>query len=540
MSPKVTGPLIGICALAFSDVVSAQETFQLPTANQRQAIIMELGKEMDRLDGDGLPVREGRSLTWRQVTDVLSADAHNADSAFKFAHVLTRLDAAYPNLHSRVEFGAALQAALPQDSARPEARFDIAESGTETPTFVISQVSSTFPKPGKPQRGDIVIAINDKPISDWIDENFNFCEWPLRTQCDSELFVSLANERLHWHREMPLSYTLRRDQHEWTVQVPVSPRPPRQPRDPREAECGTYADRYPGFQLTYTGNRVCIYESSAHDSLAVMRITSFNYGALRDDQPIRSLDEEIEALRPWWTAHATWANLIVDVIDNGGGQSPIGYYQLLFRSPFQEQYVRFKKTPEIEDSTLRRSLFWGSDGQEIWYQRIISEGIYARLPYGGFLPPVPMFCPSESRACDDGLFQPFDHPFVGSVQLLTSRYCVSSCDGFVYALKENLSGRIKLYGEHQAADSAFSRLTIDVVKDDSRFEGFRLQVRPIRITPTSGTIFSQTVAVTRSVTKDGVPVGGVPVSIDSYVPEEALDATPWVQKVFERALLELR
>ena len=528
-----------LCFIASSPSLLAQGQFQLPTADQREAIIVALSQEIERIDGDGLPVRQDRSLAWADIATVLKADARRADTAFKFAHVLTRFDAAYPNLHSRVEFGAALQAALPTDYPRPDARFDIEESGVANPRFVISQVSANFPEPNKPQRGDVVVAINTLPIAEWIDENFNYCEWPLRAQCDPELFVNLANERLHWNRDKPLTYTLKRDEREWTVVVPVSSRLPRTPSDPRAAECGSHPDRYPNFQLSYTGNRVCVYQSTSHPSLAVMRITSFNYRALREDQTIRTLDDEIQALTPWWVQQAHWANLIIDVIDNGGGQSPIGYYELLFRQPFQEQYVRFKKLPEFEDPALRRSLFWGSDGQEIWFQRLLSEGVYSALSYGEFLPPVPMFCPSESRACDDGLFQPIDHPFVGKVQLLTSRYCVSSCDGFIYALKENLSGRLKLYGEPQAADSAFSRLTIDVVRDDTQANGFRLQVRPIRVTPTAGTIFSQTVAVSKSVKKDGVPVGGKPVAVDHPVPQAALDADPWALKVFKKALLDL-
>ncbi|MGE0528005.1 MAG: hypothetical protein AB7G93_18225 [Bdellovibrionales bacterium] len=62
---------------------------------------------------------------------------------------------------------------------------------------------------------------------------------------------------------------------------------------------------------------------------------SFNYSkdTLQENEQIGSLSEEIDALYPWWIQHAHWDHLILDVINNRGGNSPIGYYQVVWGGP---------------------------------------------------------------------------------------------------------------------------------------------------------------------------------------------------------------
>jgi hypothetical protein len=49
---------------------------------------------------------------------------------------------------------------------------------------------------------------------------------------------------------------------------------------------------------------------------------------------------------------------------------------------------------------------WESQGQELWFQKMMDTGVFSGLRYGDFLPSVPMFCPSEDVSCDEGLFEP--------------------------------------------------------------------------------------------------------------------------------------
>lgn len=67
------------------------------------------------------------------------------------------------------------------------------------------------------------------------------------------------------------------------------------------------------------------------------------------------------------------SKLILDVIDNHGGQSPIPYYGLFYSDPYQEQYVQFKKIQEFEQEEILNSLFWGDKGKEIWFEKILRK-----------------------------------------------------------------------------------------------------------------------------------------------------------------------
>jgi hypothetical protein len=127
-----------------------------------------------------------------------------------------------------------------------------------------------------------------------------------------------------------------------------------------------------------------------------------------------------------------------------------------------------------------------------------------------------MFCPSSKRDCREGLFQVRNHGFHGRVSLIVNHWCVSSCDGFVYELHNELGARI--VGQPQAADSAYSRLKIQGFLDGGRF---RLKVASLQAEDPEGLLFSQTVAVTRSSTRDGSTVSGIPAPVDRFVPSFA-------------------
>jgi hypothetical protein len=129
-----------------------------------------------------------------------------------------------------------------------------------------------------------------------------------------------------------------------------------------------------------------------------------------------------------------------------------------------------------------------------------------------------MFCADDTRNCREGLFSVRPHEFHGRVSVVTNQYCVSSCDGFVYALKEELGTRLTVLGQPQAADSAYARLTIYALPHLNG--GVRFEVGAIpSLDPAlqKQALFSQTVVVSRSVKADGTVVSGIPVPIDRFV-----------------------
>ena len=370
-------------------------------------------------------------------------------------------------------------------------------------------------------------------MADWSAENFEFCKWPLRGQCDLQLASQFFREWLSWDRSMPLRYTLKRGEQQWDVDVALEPTS----KSDWDDRCESEQDRYPGFARVYTGNRACIYESTEHPGVAVLRITSFAYRDVEEGAPIQSPEDEVRVLLPWWQSHANWSHLIVDVLYNGGGQVPVPYYRLILKAPFQEQYAQFRKSPELEEAKLRAGLFWDSEGQEKWFQGLLTSGKWEQTPDRDFLPPVPMFCHSESAPCDQGLFEPYSHPFEGKVSVLVNQHCVSSCDGFVWQMKDKLGERTRLYGHPQAADGNYSRLWMDLTLDPASEVGFKLEKSPNRTKTSGEPLFRQGIAVTRSTDANGVVLDGRPLPMDgAFVPWTLETRGDWDRVVFETAL----
>lgn len=521
-----------LSVLVFSSALGAQK--------EKVALFRALVKEIERLDSTTLTLRANRPEPWAETVEKLEQQLATAKDDKDVARVFNRLNLTYPNLHSYNELGSELEKTATR-RMRPAIGFDIEWISTNKTRFRIVRVDGSVPEDGeiRPRASDELIAINGRSMQEWTREGFIYCKFPLKGQCDIDFASQFFNELLSWDRSQPLRYTLKRDDRIWTTNVAVVEAPPRPPKDPRLHECAQDPRRYPGFNLAYAGNRACVYQSESDSSVAVLRITSFQYRLLRTEQPIRSVNQEVEALLPWWKKHATWSHLVIDVIDNGGGNSPIPYYRLLLLEPFQEQYVQFRKGPELADARLRMNdngLFWGVQGQEIWFQRMLKEGVWDKTPVGQFLPHIPQFCANEEQDCSEGLIRPFEHPFGGRISVLLNQFCVSSCDGFVWQMKTKLGSRAKLFGQPQAADPAYSRLTIHAYLDANAPHGFKLEISPIREQTDPRPWISQTVYVTRSVSEDGQILDGKPLALDGFVPYTLENSSHWAQAALSAAL----
>jgi hypothetical protein len=161
---------------------------------------------------------------------------------------------------------------------------------------------------------------------------------------------------------------------------------------------------------------------------------------------------------------------------------------------------------------------------------------WAQIPFYDYLPAVPMFCPSDDKDCSTEKFQVREHGFYGRVSILLNQNCVSSCDGFVFALKEQLGEKVKLFGHPQAADSAYARLTINVYLDPNTPQGVRTQVVPIRHESNTKALFSQTVSVARSLMGNGQIVTGEPLPLQQFVPQTLNNEDQWPDAVVNTAL----
>lgn len=506
---------------------AAKRAFPLPSPETQREMILAIRDEMIRLDGEGLIPRKNRPESFRKTTDRIAKDALRNETPFDFYRTFSRLDATYPNLHANVGFSPGFDPEIVGSGNRnmEEARINLSvEAFTPTKTrTVIRFVAAGDARAGK-WDGSELTAINGIPLGRWQDENFLFCKWARRSVCDRNIEESILKGILFW-KGGPLIYAVKNEHGKanFTVEFekPES-KPGSPPTDPfARRRCDwKWKERYPGFELIHPGYFACLFRKKDDASVLLLRISSFQYRRGRKidpKSPIQTMKQETDALKEVWIPRSASAkHLILDLIDNGGGDEPMDYYRMLFRKPFLEQYVEFKKIPEIEEDRLRTSMFWEDNGHELWFRRQKALGAWDHLKKGGFSDPSPMFCADDAHPCGETEFQPFEHRFTGRITVMLNDGCVSTCDGVAWMLATRLGA--KLYGFYPAADSAYSRLRIDAIRDPESRRGFKLEVSPQRADPPADLLISQDVAVTRTVDKNGKALAGRPPPLARFVP----------------------
>lgn len=484
------------------------------SAKTQSLIVKKIASEVIRLDGEGLLSRKGNRKPFREVVQELSKKALDNNSLYDFHNTFQQLDGAYTNLHSRAIFSKRVDGKIIMPWYLDQSVWLFSEVGDGNSKLKVYNVKD---KTIKVSEGDEVVAINGRSVIEWFDENFEFCKFPLKAQCDRQFSAHLLSLRLSWKGDTPLVYSIKSNDE--IVDVEVKSFRSEQNQDPLRKRCDYKSEeRYPGFKLKYMGFYACIYESEANSGIALLRISSFQYNRRKNSKnPFNEIHEEVAALEKFWLKKSDkYKELILDLINNTGGNLPVSYYQLLFHGKFQEQFVRFKKTEEFENDDLRKWIFWTDKSHELSYQRRLKNGSWNKLKYGEFTAPEPMFCADQEKPCEDSSFSAKKHSFNGNVSVMLNEKCVSSCDGFVWAVKNYLNA--KLYGFPQAADSAYSRLRIDAIKDKNSPDGFKIIVNPQRAELDKNHIVGQVVAVSRTSDENGNSFNGNPLDLEKLVP----------------------
>lgn len=557
VTERIEPGLAGVVKFLFIFLIFISEvalaSYPFPSKELRLKLFDGFIAEIERLDGEGLIPRKNRPENWKKTISRLRTEATQAETTFEFGRVLKRIDATYPNLHAHITLDPEYDYVEKFGKVRPAVNFIPEKSGHDVRDlkFVISSVNkelaSRIPEADRPKLGDQILAINGKPMRWWRSQNFLFCKLPLKGQCDNELWDNFRKELLSWSRNIPLVYKVKSGKKIWDVKIPLVDRSSSQNKsevNSPKTPCGVDEKRYPDFKIVYEGFNACIFESDKFPAVSIWRISSFRYRNLPKDAKIDSLQKEVDLVwENYWKSNAAKTKkLIIDVIENGGGDTPIPWYKIFLTAPFQEQYTQFKKIPELENTEIRKAVFYDDPAKEIWFQNIKKDGTYEKIHIGSFLPTIPQFCADDEKDCREGLFTPKDHGFKGQVSLLVDPYCVSSCVGFVWNLRHHLKNRVKIFGSPDSGDSAYARVYLDAILDPKLKSGFELKVvpRPGRTSQDlpPGVLFRQQVSVTRSTDSQGRIISGIPQAVDKPVSRKFdQDDTEWAAAVLKEALV---
>ncbi|MEZ4741053.1 MAG: hypothetical protein R3B45_01155 [Bdellovibrionota bacterium] len=356
-------------AFGFAANASSQA---LPDPEVQEVILNELINKIEKFDGEALFVRKNRDDSWRETVSKIIDEGTKTEEPPEFIRALERIDQTYPNLHSYFEsHNTDIKNSLPKKRI-PAIKFVEVRPSEDKVEFVISAINQKANHKLQPQIGDRLLAINGRPMEAWLNEQFSFCKWPLKSQCGLTLFNNLAREYLSWRQEETLTYSVEHEGSTIDIDVQLVDYSPAH-KDYSKYRCANFTKRYDGFQLAYQGNRACIYESPDYPDTAILRIISFQYNHGKNEnpplcsneasKPIENIYDEVDCLRKnYWNKSEKINHLIIDILENGGGQAPIPYYKILFAEPFQEQWVRFRKNSIIENETLRKAYILGKQG----------------------------------------------------------------------------------------------------------------------------------------------------------------------------------
>ena len=504
-----------------SALLYSSDKFKLPSPETQKNIIIGLRDEIIRLDGEGLTARKDRPESFVETTDELSNEALKNKNQYDFYNSFLKLGSTYTNIHSYTIFPEEItnSVGIPWNYHLSHYLF-VKRNGDK------NEVVLDYVRKGKEKEnisiGDRLVAINDKPISLWLEENFLFCKYPLRRQCDLKFEENLLKLNLSWKLEKPLIYSFKNKLGQINKLEVTFFRVTSKP-NPLRSRCDyNWEKKYPDFELKFTGFHLCYLEKKNDPSIAIVRISSFLYDRTRFEalNYNQMIDEVMDFKKLWDKKHHQVNELIFDLIDNRGGHSPLPYYSLFFQNEFQEQYIKYKKTPELEDEELRSAMIWKKTAHELAILEYITSDLWQEIEYGEFLPQMSLFCKDPYSPCtSEEAYKPMGISFNGNIHIMLNENCISSCDAFVWNFKNNTNA--KLYGFPNASDSSSARLRIDVTSNEYSPSGYDITVSPQYKRIPKNLIVAQVIAPAQTTDRYGKLLNGIPEELEIEVPHKS-------------------
>ena len=521
--------------------------------------------EVTRLDGDGLLPRIGRSHSWSQITAQLRKDLSHAKTKFEIGRIFMRLDAAYTNLHAHIDV-------TDDYNLRSEGKVQLAVSfwpdqlseNGDVNKFILSNVRREYfinlEPSERPQLGDEVVSINGRDMKYWQDENFNFCKYPLKAQCQINLKDNFSNEMLSWNRREPLKMRVKRGAKFISFKVPIVAR--RQEHKSAQGSsgsednkfdlplppgnCGLPPERYPNFKLVYQGLRGCAYERADVPDVTLIRIGGFDYARMKYKTDITRVRIETEKFyQTYWKQRAkSTKKLIIDVTGNLGGDIITTWAALFIETGFQDQWVQFKNLKEYEDSQWQKDSFYDDPTKYKFFKNYKAQIAAKKIMSEDFMPATPQFCATDEGSCESEKWPSKQTGFKGDVIIFTDELCISSCVGFVWTMKTYLKDKVKFIGVPDSGDSTYSRAYIEGGIDNSK-AGFFIKTipRPPHGFDKAGADaeYRYTVSTSRQTDEKGNIISGKPQKMDffSYARWDE-DPDMWVARMLEVTIEKIK
>jgi len=404
-----------LCLLLFFGLpTQAQDSPPFPKEGRRLEVYDRLISEIQRVDAIGIATRNTyKDTNWKFLTRNLRSEFGAAQNWTELRQVISRLHKGFTNVHSHIKPGALFPPVVKQTA------------------------------PNANQEGPL-IGFTYPPV-----EFFAAKETPATKEALNKTFREFVDVGCRAANPVSCAHRFVRDTQ--PLQHPT-------PKEQRIEKCESVAIRYTtAWTLNYSGHSLCVLTRDAVTLVKIKLFASWGQSGIYcgpNASKGSACHDIYNALQLIKRAEPEY--LILDVQNNRGGSENTPYIAAFATAAFTDLRVEYKKIRELDDSKMRKELFYFNKEAETWFKSLKTSKAYDTIAYGDYLPARADFC----RGARDCSIAPIKRHALSNAEqkgiILTNGNCVSSCDDLVWRLKE--ANNWKVVGQTPVTDGAYSRI----------------------------------------------------------------------------------
>lgn len=410
-------------------------SLDFPNKNLRKEIVIKFFDSVEQLDAVTIEVRnKTRAVDWQTYRDINITKITNSENWDDLYQSLFNLHFGIINRHSYVLVS---EEVTRQKTIRAKwPKYELGYTWPETTFFSLENSKE-------------IQAINNIPVTDLFHTFFNFyCN-------DAHIQGCLSR----FSEYMKVGYFFQGSIQTLLVEFSDGSRQIVEQKNVIQAEQrddSTCENSYPNTsaKLFYDGHQVCLFRV---DNSNVLRIRKFanwgtNYSDIYCVSPKQNgMCRDINYVKSFINEHEI-SDLVIDVQGNGGGSEVTPWIAALTRAGFYDNRIKYRNLDLLNDSLIRENAFYYSHKGERWFKKV-TKTLDSKQE---FLPVRADFC-RGSINCEVSHIKSARYPIrYKNLKIITDRNCVSSCDDFIWRLKEFANA--KVYGQPPATDGVYARL----------------------------------------------------------------------------------
>ncbi|KJY75964.1 hypothetical protein [Vibrio nigripulchritudo] len=413
----------------------AKDKLPFPNKSQREEIASKLLSGIESIDAVTIELRnKTRIIDWNEFKAIIRNKIMNSFDWSSFYRSIDNLHYGILSRHSYVVVGENIQKEVKHYPRWP--KLQIGYTWPEVSFFSTSNHKS-------------IELVNGRKIEGLFEEFFNlYCNDVHRSGC-LRLFSTHMSSGYQFSEELDqivVNYvdgSLEKFENERGTKKKIK----------NSVDClNMYSSL--NLNLIYAGSQSCLYEINGK---YVLKIFYFGeWGASYDDIYCEDVKEqgmcfdinEISRI----TRGSPERSLVIDIQNNEGGTENTPWIAALTKNGFKDNLVAYKNISLLSDPEVRGSVFYFSDRAEKWYQKIIVKINRNDI----FFPIRPDFCRGSVECNNLTIDSSLNSIRYKELKLVVNGGCVSSCDDFIWRLREYADA--KTYGQLPATDGAYARL----------------------------------------------------------------------------------